>query len=56
MKKYKIYKYLAISLGVAAVVCIILGIIISNKFLPFMGILLITLGIIPLIQPIAKGS
>ncbi len=53
--KIKIYKYMAISFAVIAVLCIIIGIIIGYKFLPFVGILLITCGIIPLIDPLAKG-
>ena len=55
MKKVTIYKYLVICFAIVAVLCIAIGIIISYKFLPFVGILLITLGIIPLIDPIAKG-
>jgi hypothetical protein len=55
MKKVTFYKYLAITFAVIAVLCIVIGIIIGHKVLPFIGILLICCGIIPLIQPIAKG-
>jgi len=54
--KIKIYKYMAISFAVIAVLCIIIGIIISNKFLPFVGIILISCGIPPLLYPLSKGS
>jgi uncharacterized membrane protein YfcA len=52
--KLKIYKYMLIVFAVGAVVCFVLGPIISNKFLPFVGIMLIAVGVIPLIEPLVK--
>ncbi len=55
LTKLKIYKYLAMFVSVAAVLCIIVGIIIGYKFLPFLGILLISVGLPLLITPLVKG-
>lgn len=53
--KLKIYKYLAIFFVVAAVLCIALGMIIGQKLVTFIGILLISVCLVPLIEPLVKG-
>jgi len=53
--KIRIYKYMFISMAVLAVLCIAIGIIIGNKFLPFLGMLLISGPLVALINPLAKG-
>ena len=55
MKKVTIYKYLVIAFAVIAVVLIAVGAIIGYKTLPFIGILLISCAIPPLIYTLAKG-
>ena len=54
-RKLIIYKYLAIFLIAAAVLCMAVGMIISSTLLTFIGILLIVFGLVPLISPLVKG-